>query len=112
MRGGAVFPQYAEPPLNFLPTYKYDIGKETYDSSGKGRIPSWTDRILYIPSPKVVPLAYNSDASIRTSDHRPVYASFAVEVSNYIELTEKNEAVLPTRAMVKFTSESQVCSIS
>eukprot|EP01060_Flectonema_neradi_P037508 TRINITY_DN7565_c0_g1_i2.p1 TRINITY_DN7565_c0_g1~~TRINITY_DN7565_c0_g1_i2.p1 ORF type:complete len:766 (+),score=145.77 TRINITY_DN7565_c0_g1_i2:75-2372(+) len=38
---------FTELPLNFPPTYKYDAGEATYDSSAKQRVPSWTDRILY-----------------------------------------------------------------
>ena len=39
---------WAEGPITFLPTYKYDIGnKSSFDSSEKKRCPSWCDRILY-----------------------------------------------------------------
>ena len=38
---------FTELPLNFPPTYKYDCGEVTYDSSAKQRVPSWTDRVLY-----------------------------------------------------------------
>lgn len=69
-----------EAPLNFKPTYKYDVGTDVYDTSSKGRIPSWTDRILYVPRPGVQCLAYNADESVKTSDHRPVYASFSVDI--------------------------------
>ena len=44
---GSVFHRYAEAPLNFYPTYKFDKGTSTYDTSKKRRVPSWTDRILY-----------------------------------------------------------------
>lgn len=100
-----------EPPLNFRPTYKFDLNSDVYDSGPKSRVPSWTDRILYVPNSQVQCLAYNSDTSIRTSDHRPVYASFLLNFHAYVKLDEQKEAILPVQA-VQFTSESQVCSIS
>jgi phosphatidylinositol-bisphosphatase len=39
---------WKESPINFLPTYKYDVGSVgIFDSSDKRRGPSWCDRILY-----------------------------------------------------------------
>ena len=39
---------WREGPINFLPTYKYDVGSVgTFDSSEKKRSPSWCDRILF-----------------------------------------------------------------
>ena len=39
---------WREGPIEFLPTYKYDVGSVgMYDSSEKRRGPSWCDRILY-----------------------------------------------------------------
>ncbi|KAE9985531.1 hypothetical protein EG327_004646 [Venturia inaequalis] len=39
---------WREAPIQFLPTYKYDVGTVgIYDSSEKRRGPSWCDRILY-----------------------------------------------------------------
>lgn len=39
---------WREGPIEFLPTYKYDIGSTgSFDSSEKRRGPSWCDRILY-----------------------------------------------------------------
>ncbi|CAM9191848.1 unnamed protein product [Scytosiphon promiscuus] len=45
--GTAPFSGYSEGPLNFRPTYKFDSGTDTYDTSSKQRVPAWTDRILY-----------------------------------------------------------------
>ncbi len=39
---------WREGPINFLPTYKYDVGSVgMFDSGDKRRGPSWCDRILY-----------------------------------------------------------------
>ena len=100
---------FIEPPLNFRPTYKYDFQSDVYDSSSKARIPSWTDRILHVPK-GLQCLAYNADNSVRTSDHRPVYATFVVELAFHAE----HEVATPSkpRDHPEFSSESQVCVIS
>jgi hypothetical protein len=47
------------------------------------RKPAWTDRILYMTAPfvGVRQLSYTSHPQITMSDHRPVSADFAVDVS-------------------------------
>ncbi|OAA65010.1 endonuclease/Exonuclease/phosphatase [Cordyceps fumosorosea ARSEF 2679] len=79
MVAGLVFPFYSEARINFMPTYKFDVGTDTYDSSEKARIPAWTDRILR-RGQNLRQLSYNS-APLRFSDHRPVYGTFACTVS-------------------------------
>ncbi|SPN96917.1 related to phosphatidylinositol phosphate phosphatase [Cephalotrichum gorgonifer] len=74
MVAGLAFPYYSESKITFLPTYRYDIGTDDFDTSEKARIPAWTDRILRKGS-NIKQLAYGS-APLRFSDHRPVYAVF------------------------------------
>ncbi|KJZ76562.1 hypothetical protein HIM_03898 [Hirsutella minnesotensis 3608] len=79
MVAGLSFQFYSEARIGFMPTYKFDIGTDTYDSSEKARIPAWTDRILR-KGANLRQLAYDS-APLRFSDHRPVYATFECKVS-------------------------------
>lgn len=78
MVAGNAFPFFREAPIRFPPTYRYDVGTETYDSSEKQRIPAWTDRVLW-RGDAVTALAYGS-SPVRCSDHRPVFALFRVKV--------------------------------
>ncbi|NWS46528.1 PI5PA phosphatase, partial [Probosciger aterrimus] len=87
---------FQEGPLNFPPTFKFDVGTNKYDSSAKKRKPAWTDRILWkIKSPSVglgtgghrpsrgvlsvSQLCYCSHMEYTVSDHKPVAAIFAVQ---------------------------------
>eukprot|EP01138_Halocafeteria_seosinensis_P015065 gb/GECG01015378.1/.p1 GENE.gb/GECG01015378.1/~~gb/GECG01015378.1/.p1 ORF type:complete len:495 (+),score=39.34 gb/GECG01015378.1/:1-1485(+) len=97
---GRTFQGFAEGPLHFYPTYKFDKGKDTYDSSGKGRVPSWTDRILFKPASRVMRLfAYDSIHEVKCSDHRAVYAAFRVQLRKHFrredELEEIQNKLLP-----------------
>ncbi|CAK7237295.1 Inositol-1,4,5-trisphosphate 5-phosphatase 1 [Sporothrix bragantina] len=79
MVAGLAFPYYSEARITFPPTYKFDVGRDDYDSSEKQRIPAWTDRILRKGS-HLRQTEYNS-APLRFSDHRPVYAHFNCTVN-------------------------------
>lgn len=79
INSGVIFQDFKEPTLKFRPTYKYDYGTDTYDTSEKARTPSWTDRIVY-KGENLHPLAY-SDASLMISDHKPVYAAYRAKVT-------------------------------
>jgi len=69
---------YEEGPVLFRPTYRYDLGTDTYDTSEKLRIPAWTDRILYRGNQ--LDLAVYSRSELFGSDHKPVFAIFRAEV--------------------------------
>lgn len=90
---GNCFNYYREGRVKFLPTYKYDIGKDDFDSSDKQRIPAWTDRILWkvnhnrnvvqggeVLGTQMKQLEYDSVMGLRFSDHRPVYAIFEMGI--------------------------------
>jgi endonuclease/exonuclease/phosphatase family metal-dependent hydrolase len=78
MVAGVAFPFYSESRIAFLPTYKFDVGTDDYDTSEKNRIPAWTDRILRKGN-NLRQMTYDS-APLRFSDHRPVYATFECEI--------------------------------
>ena len=44
MASRAVFIGYDEGPILFNPTYRYNLGTDTYDTSEKMRVPAWTGK--------------------------------------------------------------------
>lgn len=67
---------FVEMPIGFAPTYKYDVGTDTYDSSEKKRSPAWCDRLLYRGREgRVQQLDYRRH-EVKVSDHRPVTGRF------------------------------------
>ncbi|KAJ2552210.1 Inositol-1,4,5-trisphosphate 5-phosphatase 1 [Coemansia sp. RSA 1836] len=78
MASGKVFRGYQEAEIHFPPTYKFDDGTNTYDTSEKMRVPSWTDRIMYSGN-SVRALEYYRD-EITFSDHKPVLAMMEFDV--------------------------------
>ncbi|XP_038134478.1 inositol polyphosphate 5-phosphatase K-like isoform X2 [Cyprinodon tularosa] len=96
---------FEEGPLDFQPSYKFDLNSDTYDSSAKKRKPAWTDRILWRVRPKSPPPEeqnvlkerkhneeeehplqvrlnlYTSKMEYSVSDHKPVIGVFTLELS-------------------------------
>lgn len=69
----------AEPEITFKPTFKFYPNQSGYNPK---RLPSWCDRILYLPygdaDSQVVVHSYNAVFSYHGSDHRPVYLHISV----------------------------------
>ncbi|KAK9762885.1 hypothetical protein K7432_010935 [Basidiobolus ranarum] len=112
---GLAFSEFEEGKLNFLPTYKYEIGSVILTPNEKKRVPSWCDRILWCSNKKenVKQLFYQSQSSMVSSDHKPVSAFFDVKVKTL--LTEKYDAVRGeiSRDLDKFENEvTAVISVS
>jgi endonuclease/exonuclease/phosphatase family metal-dependent hydrolase len=70
---------FQEGPLTFAPTYKYDVGTDTYDTSEKKRSPAWCDRLLYRGLGKIKQIDYRR-WEVKASDHRPVSGIFLVRI--------------------------------
>ncbi|KAG8538153.1 hypothetical protein GDO81_023212 [Engystomops pustulosus] len=79
---GSIFRGFQEADIQFLPTYKFDIGCDEYDTTAKQRTPSYTDRVVYKSRNKgdIRVLKYASCSLLRTSDHRPVFGLFEVRI--------------------------------
>ncbi|XP_077140920.1 phosphatidylinositol polyphosphate 5-phosphatase type IV [Ranitomeya variabilis] len=82
MNDGSIFKGFEEAAIQFLPTYKFDIGCDDYDSTSKQRTPSYTDRVVYKSRNKgdIRVLKYASCSLVKTSDHRPVFGLFQVRI--------------------------------
>ncbi|SCU94614.1 LAME_0F08196g1_1 [Lachancea meyersii CBS 8951] len=101
MIAGEAFPYYNEMEIKFPPTYKFDPGTKTYDTSEKLRIPAWTDRILS-RGESLKQLSYGSAENIVFSDHRPVYATFSSLVT---VVDEKLKAKLTAEIYERLTDQ-------
>ena len=82
-RNHLAFSDFEEASIGFPPTYKFDRGTSEYDTSEKQRVPSWTDRVLWLSLERgeVTASAYASHDDCVISDHKPVSAILAVPVS-------------------------------
>ncbi|KAI4323656.1 hypothetical protein L6164_023245 [Bauhinia variegata] len=81
---GRVFKGWQEGKIYFAPTYKYPFNSDTYYAEGikisknKRRTPAWCDRILW--RGRGIQQLYYVRKEFKFSDHRPVCATFLVQV--------------------------------
>ncbi|KAL6573350.1 Inositol polyphosphate phosphatase, catalytic domain ues [Orobanche hederae] len=78
---GRAFDGWFEGTLSFAPTYKYELNSESYigeDPKAARRTPAWCDRVLSFGTGMRL-LSYRR-CEFNFSDHRPVTASFMVEI--------------------------------
>eukprot|EP00158_Paraphelidium_tribonemae_P005747 Partr_v1_DN27507_c0_g1_i1_m30757 putative Synaptojanin len=87
---GGAFCDFDEAPITFAPSYKYDPGTNTFDTSEKRRTPSWCDRVLYRHGDPIRALKYDCIHSILTSDHKPVVCLFEADFTE-VDLKRFNE---------------------
>ncbi|KAK8229080.1 Endonuclease/exonuclease/phosphatase [Phyllosticta capitalensis] len=75
---------FNEYPIEFAPTYKYDVGTDSYDTSEKKRSPAWCDRLLYRGVGRIKQTEYRRH-EVRVSDHRPVSGRFKIRIKTVVE---------------------------
>eukprot|EP00658_Telonema_sp_P-2_P005005 TRINITY_DN11875_c0_g8_i1.p1 TRINITY_DN11875_c0_g8~~TRINITY_DN11875_c0_g8_i1.p1 ORF type:complete len:705 (-),score=167.47 TRINITY_DN11875_c0_g8_i1:171-2285(-) len=109
---GSAFSKFDEAPIAFAPTYKYDHGTATYDSSKKKRAPAYCDRVLWRKSDAIRPRAYGR-AELLQSDHRPVHADLELDVRIVVQqqpgvaaVAAPDEPLYNPQAMPPFNSEN------
>jgi len=78
-----VFQGFVEGDLAFRPTYKFDAGTDTYDSSRKMRLPAFCDRVLWRAQSQIKCLSYRSHMELMVSDHKPVSAVLQIKLAPY-----------------------------
>lgn len=86
---GNVFRGFEEGRIAFPPTYKFQAGTMQYEKrpEKKLRAPAWCDRILWkakIPE-HIVQKSYTAIMALDLSDHKPVQATFEVQVRHQVE---------------------------
>ncbi|KAK6433955.1 hypothetical protein LTR95_009864 [Oleoguttula sp. CCFEE 5521] len=89
--------------VTFPPTYKYSAAAQAHaaaqpggkgskpeepgsDAWAKHRVPSWCDRILYLPSSNPRIASYTALPVQPSSDHRPVNLAFSIELEPAVEV--------------------------
>ncbi|KAI9254592.1 Endonuclease/exonuclease/phosphatase [Phascolomyces articulosus] len=93
---------FQEAPIRFEPTYKYDPGTDTYDTSDKQRAPAWCDRILFrTPETTCTHAEFYRRHEVKASDHRPVSAGFEVAIKTVRRMDCEKTARVVTQAWEK-----------
>ena len=79
-RGQGNYPNYVEPAINFLPSYKMSGEIDSYIDK-KNQAPSYTDRVLYKNNSSLTAEAghYKCLHNVFGSDHRPVQLSLTIK---------------------------------
>ncbi|XP_075434998.1 phosphatidylinositol polyphosphate 5-phosphatase type IV isoform X2 [Ascaphus truei] len=131
MNDGSIFKGFKEAAIQFLPTYKFDIGCDAYDTTAKQRTPSYTDRVVYKSRHKddIRVVKYAACSLMKTSDHRPVVGLFQVRIKPgrdniplaaglfdrelyLLGIKRRSSRELQRRQAAKNQKSSSVCTVS
>lgn len=90
LSAGHVLHGFREAEITFDPTFKVErTPGTTYKAQ---RVPSWCDRVLWKSQPSlskdVTCTAYQSHPTLRTSDHKPVSATFSISCRKFPDRVE------------------------
>jgi phosphatidylinositol-bisphosphatase len=98
-KGNLFINKFKEGTITFPPTYKLIPGTDDYVlEEGGDRIPGWADRILYHkyncrfkskPDDMLEIKEYNSILKIMSSDHKPVFAIFELDLRKSVRKSEE-----------------------
>lgn len=97
-----------------VPTYRFDIGTDNYDTSEKHRIPSFTDRICVWSRRKSMESRIHLDGlsaliDVRSSDHKPVLGLLRVPISVEVP-AQKSQVMAALREKVAALGLAQASS--
>ena len=118
------FAGFSEAPIRFAPTYSYDVGTDSFDSSPKRRIPSYCDRWhrhdVAFPVPHLPPLplrilwrckgravsscitcscSYYDMSPLNASDHKPVVALLQLSMTHSDADARSSSSLTPIAPM-------------
>ncbi len=83
---------FIEGLIEFAPTYKY-INKSD-ELNVKKRNPAWWDRVLYKWRNNILSQhSYDSNNTIKISDHRPVFSQFEVKFEYDMSKVDKHDLI-------------------
>merc|ERR1711920_629559 len=86
-RQAMAFQGFQEPPITFLPSFKWHADKDELNMTAQKDVPAWCDRILYrpkeqpgdgTPKPNARFIKYDCYPGLQQSDHRPVFAIWGI----------------------------------
>lgn len=89
-----------EGEINFLPTYKFERGTQNYDDGPKQRIPSYTDRVLYMKNDQSRLYLKGIESTGKSIDD-----DFFVFDTDYGSLFSNKSKLIKTKINTKFPND-------
>ncbi|KAL0233400.1 hypothetical protein PCE1_001916 [Barthelona sp. PCE] len=101
LSSGAMMKHFVEPPINFLPTYKFKPKTDEYTGidAEKVRTASYCDRVMYhvntdnfeLFNVEAIEVSdYRSIMDVKISDHKPVFCAMNAKIKHYDDVKRAN----------------------